>query len=711
MDKRTLLTVAAFGLAILAWMFGLRWYADRQGWDLDARPAPPVVDEDAAVEDDVPEADLPPPQDDAAELPPVADAATRPAETGGLRVAEAGDPSAVVVLGSAEPEDETYALQLTLNPVGAGIERAVLNDFTQTTDHDARYEFETPYVADPNATRPLATRSVQLLGRTVSLYDVPWKLGDVGEQSATFYLDLVDAEGAAVMRIEKRFRIFARDEAIRGQAVNHGGFEIVVRERFVNPTGREIAVRTTIQGPTTPPRELETGIDRQIVRGELTGNGVRYAAEQVESFGPSYLKNEYLQSEAPLMWAGAGTTYFNAIVRPVNLGGDGEVAPPRYLDRVVAEAVNPEARSKDRRVALRFVTEPIVVPAGGDAAVPLAVFLGPKERSLLTDPYYASAGIGYDQTLRSPFGCTWCVFQPVVDVLVFLLATFEFVFRDWGLAIIALVCVVRLALHPITRRAQKNMMRLSKVAPKIEQIKKKYGEDREKMAQAMAEVAPEQASALLFGCLPMMLQTPIWIALYSTLQATFALRQAPFLYGWTWIDDLSQPDRLIDFGGPVVLVPDAFPLLPEIAITGINILPLLMAVVFYVNIKLQPTPTATMTEEQKKQQKLIQTVMVLAFPLFLYAAPSGLNLYILTSTAIGIVETKLIRRNLKREEEAQEAAEAEAKRTGKPLAKKEPKTAFGQRLASVRTEIGRRVEAAQREAQKQARAKSDKGRR
>src|SRR5690606_3895018 len=137
-----------------------------------------------------------------------------------------------------------------------------------------------------------------------------------------------------------------------------------------------------------------------------------------------------------------------------------------------------------------------------------------KSRELLKNDYYSAGELRYDETLKSPFGCTWCVFQPVVDVLVWLLSTFHFVLRDWGLAIIALVVVVRLLLHPITKKSQRSMMRMSKLGPEMERLKKKYGDDKEAMAKAMGEFYREHGMASLpLGCLPMLLQTPIWIAL------------------------------------------------------------------------------------------------------------------------------------------------------------------------------------------------------
>src|SRR5207248_6623384 len=108
-----------------------------------------------------------------------------------------------------------------------------------------------------------------------------------------------------------------------------------------------------------------------------------------------------------------------------------------------------------------------------------------------------------------------------------------------------------------------------KMGPEMERLKQKHKDDPEALKKAQMDFYREQGIAPFLGCLPMFLQMPIWIALWSSLQSTFEIRHAPFLWGWTWIHDLSQPDRLIalrhiDFS--------------FIHLDAINILPILLAV-------------------------------------------------------------------------------------------------------------------------------------
>jgi len=144
----------------------------------------------------------------------------------------------------------------------------------------------------------------------------------------------------------------------------------------------------------------------------------------------------------------------------------------------------------------------------------------------------------------------------------------------------------------------------------------------------------------------MFLQMPIWIALYGVLQSTFELRQAPFLWNLTWIHDLSQPDYLVRFPHVVhVLFFD---------MQGINLLPVFLSAVMFIQQQFMPKPVAA-TPEQQQQQKMMQWISPAMFLFFFYNLPSGLNLYIFTSTGVGIIESKVVRDHLKAREEAEKA--------------------------------------------------------
>jgi YidC/Oxa1 family membrane protein insertase len=219
------------------------------------------------------------------------------------------------------------------------------------------------------------------------------------------------------------------------------------------------------------------------------------------------------------------------------------------------------------------------------------------------------------------------------------------------------VIVVRTILHPITRRSQVNMMKMQKqmasLQPKVNAVKEKYANDRAAMNQAMMEVykdAGVNPAGSMLTCLPMMLQLPIWAALWTALNSTVEMRHAAF-DGW-WIRDLTQPDALIAFSAGVEI-----PLLSYVMggpIHSFNLLPILLAISQLIQAKFMPrssAPAAGGNPDQMEQQRKMMMFMSVFFLFLFYNMPSGLNLYIMTSNLAGILEQWRIRKHIAEEEE------------------------------------------------------------
>jgi YidC/Oxa1 family membrane protein insertase len=153
----------------------------------------------------------------------------------------------------------------------------------------------------------------------------------------------------------------------------------------------------------------------------------------------------------------------------------------------------------------------------------------------------------------------------------------------------------------------------------------------------------------MLTCLPMMIQMPIWIALFFSLSNNIRMRHQPF-HG-TWIHDMTAPDALIGFSSPLHV-----PLFGW-EIHAFNLLPILLGVFMYLQQKLQPKPkpNPNATDQQRQQQEMMQKMMPLMSVMMLilfYNAPSGLTLYIMSSSFFGMIEQHLIRRHIKRDEAA-----------------------------------------------------------
>ncbi len=613
----------------------------------------------------------------------------------GLRVDSTGA-TGITTIGWKPGGDAQYAVGMNISPDGAGLDSVDLAGF-KAIDGLVQYEFQQPYDNHEDLKALAATSIVITINgqaQTVDLKDVAWKLESSGTASATFGVNIVAGNGQPVMHLTKTYLVdpIGKEKEIDDTAA---GYETTITYHFVNTGATAETAMLSFEGPTMPPKEVERGADRQVVSGYDTGSrGVEVIHHTLDEFkSGAETKDLFANPKGySFLWAGASSAYFAAIVRP---------DPSGRISAVAAKALNPEADADNRIIVIDFTTTDLAVPVGGSTDLPLKVFLGPKRRSMLEGTYYADYPRDYKDIIvnSTMFGCP-CALPFLIDGLVDLLRFFHYLLRDWGLAIIALVVLVRLILHPITKSSQVSMMKMQKMGPELERLKKKYGDDKDGYAKAQMQLYKEVGFTPILGCLPMFLQMPIWIALYSALQNEIALRQSPFLWGFTWIHDLARPDRLFAWDVHPIIIPWL-----GWNFHSLNILPMFLAVVFFLQQKFTPKPPAA-TPEQAQQQKMMQW-MSLLFPVFLYTAPAGLNLYILTSTTIGIIESKRIRDHIKQKQEAEKEGkvfvDAKPTRQGKlqkrddETTKEPPKVG---KLAKLWADLQAKAEQIRKEAEK-----------
>ncbi len=199
---------------------------------------------------------------------------------------------------------------------------------------------------------------------------------------------------------------------------------------------------------------------------------------------------------------------------------------------------------------------------------------------------------------------------------------------NWGVAILLLTLVVKALLFPLANKAFESMSAMKKLQPKMEELKTKHGEDKAKLQQEMMELYKREKINPLAGCLPILIQMPIFYALYKTLFVTIELRHQPFAL---WIKDLSAPDptSIFNLFGLLPYEPTAVPLIG--AFLGIGVLPLLYGVAMWFQTKLNPPASDPM-------QQQIMTMMPFIF-VFLFASfGSGLVLYWLWSSVLSILQ-------------------------------------------------------------------------
>jgi YidC/Oxa1 family membrane protein insertase len=260
--------------------------------------------------------------------------------------------------------------------------------------------------------------------------------------------------------------------------------------------------------------------------------------------------------------------------------------------------------------------------------------------------------------------CPASVIRPLAFGILALMKWMYGFIGNYGVVIIILVFIFRIVIHPLTKKSQVSMSKMSKMAPKVEEIKKKYANNRAEMNRQMMAVYKEHGASPVMGMLPMMVQMPIWIALWSAINTSIDLRGAAFLS--FWIKDLSLPDALISF--QTVTLP-----LLGWKISSLNLLPILMGVAFFLQQKLMPKQAAA-NPQVAQQQKMMMIMMPLMFPIMLYNAPSGVSLYIMASTFAGVIEQYVIRKHIREKEAEEERGLVSAtSKTGGKVKKKKPK--------------------------------------
>jgi YidC/Oxa1 family membrane protein insertase len=240
--------------------------------------------------------------------------------------------------------------------------------------------------------------------------------------------------------------------------------------------------------------------------------------------------------------------------------------------------------------------------SGGAASTNLDVFLGPKTTEAL-------AAADHDMDRSIDLG-----FFGIIGKLVILpiLKLFHNIVGNWGVAIILLTVLVKLLTLPLTHHQMKSMQEGQKLAPQVEAIKKKYAGDQTRIQNETMKMYKEHGYQPLAGCVPMLIQLPIWWALYATLGASFDLYNEPFVRGW--INDLT-------------------------AIDPYYITPVLMTVTMMLTQVLTPQPT-----QQQPEMRYMMYAMPLMFGWFMLSLPSGLVLYIFTNNLLSIAQSLWFRR-------------------------------------------------------------------
>ncbi len=299
----------------------------------------------------------------------------------------------------------------------------------------------------------------------------------------------------------------------------------------------------------------------------------------------------------PAQWAAVRNKYFTVAIIPQDQPTKGV----RYEGRTTK--VNGEVVHKAYDLNLAMPLE-----RDGDFAQEFLVYIGPLDYDLVK-----GLGVGLDGIMN--FG--WKIIQPFSKLVLW---TFKFLhdfIPNYGLVIIVFSLLVKIVLHPLTKKSYQSMQEMQKIQPEMTRLREKYSNDPQKMNSEMMKLYKEHGVNPMGGCLPMVLQMPLLYALFIVFRSTIELRQAPFVW---WINDLSAPDAIFT-------LPFSIPLYGDL----VCVLPIVMGATMLIQ--------QAMTMKDPKQKMLVYMmpiIMTLAFNTF----PSGLNLYYTLFNVLSILQQK-----------------------------------------------------------------------
>lgn len=628
-----------------------------------------------------------------------------------------------VILGAVDPNTEDpeagFKFQLYLNTKGASIQRAIFSDGDSDGDgkgdgfDDRNYKDPKPLVilspvqrADDSQIMSMANTAIIFTDYKLqlNLENLDWKVSDVqtetdGSQIVSFGAIINNkTSGEDVVKLIKTYR------------VTPSTYLLDCTIKVENLSSESQKLRFNLTGPVGIDREGTRSDSRNVVGGFLTPEGkivssrkdlflgfpmnlfsknvglkdstLKYkkALESKDKEKIRIAKNDMRirrnlsskHKQASFLWAATSNKYFTAIIRPIPNDNENYC---NWLKDQTCIFYNPDGDEKnntgDETIGLDLKIDTIDLASTGqpDSVKQFSfhIYLGPKDKNLFDkNELYRKLGFFHTVTFMPCCCCPSAIIHPLAfGILASMRWLYTFI-PNYGVVIIILVFLIRLVIHPLTKKSQVSMSKMSKLAPMAAEIKEKYANDKAEQQRQMMALYKEHGASPVMGMLPMFVQMPIWIALYSAIGASIALRGAPFLP--FWITDLSAPDALVRFSE--ITIP-----LVGWKIDSLNLLPILMGVAFYLQQKLMPKQATAQTNPQMaQQQKMMMIMMPLLFPLMLYKAPSGLNLYIMASTFAGVMEQFVIRKHIREKEQAESMGlVAATSKTGGKVKKKKPK--------------------------------------
>ncbi|MCA8997786.1 MAG: membrane protein insertase YidC [Planctomycetaceae bacterium] len=540
--------------------------------------------------------------------------------------------------------DAGYLLEVQLTSEGAAIDWAKLTDpqFKTLDRTDQIKVVGNPVVGnvgeDENVPQTfdteIASINEALEPFDVTLSQVDWELVAQDQSSATFRYPSPKGD----LEILKTYRVPSADVEKRSKSID--GYLLETDLVIRNLSQESVTTNYLLYGPVGMPLENRdnTLVFREAKIGVLEDrtdpDDVTVISMDARTLVKQHEKTEdggkpVDNWRAPLRFAGENVQFFAALIYPQGNqlqddNGDGD--PDPYFEVTRPVLLERGAKNEWSDFTLAMESRELLIPAGKEVKHSFKTFFGPKRPALLRQ---------LDAEEIMSFG--W--FGGVAKLMLWIL---EFFHHNIGLpyafAIILLTVCVRGAMFPISKKQAVEAEKMRILAPELKKIQEKHKDNPEAFANAYREFQRKHNYHPMVGCLPALIQLPIFIGLYRSLYSAIDLRLAKFL----WIDNLAAPDSLVDFG---------FTLPWPFGWSSLNLLPILTVLLFVLQQKLTVPPA---TSEEQEMQYRIMNIVTIAIGFAFYRVPAGLCLYFISSSLWGIVERSLLKRNPHTHEEALE---------------------------------------------------------
>ncbi|MEW6025866.1 MAG: membrane protein insertase YidC [Planctomycetota bacterium] len=502
---------------------------------------------------------------------------------------------------------ENDYIKVTLSNKGAAIESLVLKQYKSaklSLQSDTASQLSVVNTADPYK----YALSVSAPDSGDDLASGLWEAITETDSSITFRY--VTVHGLAV---HKSFTLGRHNYAL--------DFSVGLENLSANPLARKLI----IHGLETMPPESYNASDITAlysytdppVTDTARGKEVKWYIEQPapakvkkEADNKSAVSFTLIQGQDNVYWNGIANKYFAAILVPANIADIGA-----YGFKAIDCPALPNNSSPYQNLNFYIQTKEFTLNPKESRNLDFLFYAGPKKAADLA----VFSDLGFDKLLS--YG--WFGF--ISKILLLILGGLFALFKNYGAAIVVLTIVVKVVMFPVTKKGQVSMYQMQKLQPRIKALQEQYKNDKRRFGEEQLKLFKEYGVNPLSGCLPMLLQIPVFIGLYWALAQAIELRQSPFML---WITDLSQPDQLCKLPFPIL------------GAHYLHVLPLIMTVSWLIQSFTQPKSP----DPQARQQQKMFLFMPLVFGILFYSVPSGLTLYWFTSTLLGIGEQILIKK-------------------------------------------------------------------